>query len=144
MMSLLFNMLSRFVIAFLPRSKHLLISWLWSPSAASSSGKFCVVTKTDHLLAKFSVLLIVEKGWGHVTRYWGVGLEGTGGAQACFPPCPQANISLHLPASWVQGTVSGERPVKHRCDSPPSPPHSPAKEGWAMLPHRPSWVCSKS
>ena len=33
MMSLLFNMLSSFVIAFLPRSKHLLISWLQSPSA---------------------------------------------------------------------------------------------------------------
>ena len=32
-MSLLFNMLSRFVITFLPRSKHLLISWLQSPSA---------------------------------------------------------------------------------------------------------------
>ena len=32
-MSLLFNMLSRFVIAFLPRSKHLFISWLQSPSA---------------------------------------------------------------------------------------------------------------
>ena len=32
-MSLLFNMLSRFVISFLPRSKHLLISWLQSPSA---------------------------------------------------------------------------------------------------------------
>jgi len=32
-MSLFFNMLSRFVIAFLPRSKHLLISWLQSPSA---------------------------------------------------------------------------------------------------------------
>jgi len=31
-MSLLFNMLSRFVIAFLPRSKRLLISWLESPS----------------------------------------------------------------------------------------------------------------
>ena len=30
-MSLLFNMLSRFVMAFLPRSKHLLISWLQSP-----------------------------------------------------------------------------------------------------------------
>ena len=33
-MSLLFNMLSRLVITFLPRSKHLLISWLqwfWSP-----------------------------------------------------------------------------------------------------------------
>ena len=32
-MSLLFNMLSRLVIAFLPRSKHLWISWLQSPSA---------------------------------------------------------------------------------------------------------------
>ena len=31
--SLLFNMLSRFVIVFLPRSKCLLISWLQSPSA---------------------------------------------------------------------------------------------------------------
>ena len=31
--SLLFNMLSRFVIAFLPRNKRLLISWLQSPSA---------------------------------------------------------------------------------------------------------------
>ena len=33
LMSLLFNMLSRLVIAFLPRSKCLLISWLQSPSA---------------------------------------------------------------------------------------------------------------
>ena len=32
-MSLLFNMLSRLVITFLPRSKGLLISWLQSPSA---------------------------------------------------------------------------------------------------------------
>ena len=31
-MSLLFNILSRFVITFLPRSNHLLISWLQSPS----------------------------------------------------------------------------------------------------------------
>ena len=33
LMSLLVNMLSRLVITFLPRSKHLLISWLQSPSA---------------------------------------------------------------------------------------------------------------
>ena len=32
-MSLLFNMLSRLVMSFLPKSKHLLISWLQSPSA---------------------------------------------------------------------------------------------------------------
>ena len=31
-MSLLFNMQSRFVVAFLPRRKRLLISWLWSLS----------------------------------------------------------------------------------------------------------------
>ena len=34
-MSLLFNMLPRLVITFLPRSKHLLILWLQSPSAVT-------------------------------------------------------------------------------------------------------------
>ena len=38
-MSLLLNMLSRLVITFLPRSKHLLISWLQSPSAVSLEPK---------------------------------------------------------------------------------------------------------
>ena len=38
-MSLLFNMLSRLVITFLPRSKHLLISWLQSPSAVMRRGQ---------------------------------------------------------------------------------------------------------
>ena len=38
-MSLLFNMLSRLVISFLPGSKHLLISWLQSPSAVSLEPK---------------------------------------------------------------------------------------------------------
>ena len=32
-MSLLYNMLSRLIIAFFPRSKHLLISWMQSASA---------------------------------------------------------------------------------------------------------------
>ena len=38
-MSLLFNMLSRLVITFLPRSKHLLISWVQSPSAVILESK---------------------------------------------------------------------------------------------------------
>ena len=38
-MSLLFKTLSRFVIAFLPRSKHLLIAWLQSPSTVISKPK---------------------------------------------------------------------------------------------------------
>ena len=38
-MSLVFNMLSRLVIDFLPRSKRLLISWLRSPSAVILESK---------------------------------------------------------------------------------------------------------
>ena len=38
-MSLLFNMLSKLVLAFLPRTKHLLISWLQSPSAVVTEGQ---------------------------------------------------------------------------------------------------------
>ena len=36
-MSLLFNMLPRLVITFLPRSKHFLVSWMRSPSAAQDN-----------------------------------------------------------------------------------------------------------
>ena len=39
-MSLLLNMLSRLVITLLPRSKHLLISWLQSPSAVVLEPKY--------------------------------------------------------------------------------------------------------
>ena len=42
-MSLLLNMLSRLVITLLPRSKHLLISWLQSPSALSYTDCFSTV-----------------------------------------------------------------------------------------------------
>ena len=55
-MSLLFNMLSRLVVAFLPRSKHLLISWLQSPSAVIWEHKkiksvpVCIVSPSLHLV----------------------------------------------------------------------------------------------
>ena len=39
MLSLLFNMLSRFAIVFLPKSKHLLISWLQLPAAETLEPK---------------------------------------------------------------------------------------------------------
>ena len=64
-MSLLFNMLSRLVIAFLPRSKYLLISWLQSPSAVILEPKniksyFLIVSFTDvsRLLLIFNSHLI--------------------------------------------------------------------------------------
>ena len=53
-MSLLLNMLSMFVIAFLPRSKRLLISWLQPPSAVileSKKIKSVTVCLFPHLLA---------------------------------------------------------------------------------------------
>ena len=50
---LLFNMLSRLVITFLPRSKHLLISWLQSPSAVILEPKKLVC----HCLHCFSIYL---------------------------------------------------------------------------------------
>ena len=53
-MSLLFNMLSRLVIAFLPRSKHLLISWLQSVSAVilePKKIKSLTVSIVSHLFA---------------------------------------------------------------------------------------------
>ena len=52
-MSLLFNMLSRFVIAFLPRSKHLLISWLQLSAVILEPKKIKSVTVSivSHLFA---------------------------------------------------------------------------------------------
>ena len=53
-MCLLFNMLSRLVIAFLPRSKRLLISWLQSPSAMILEPKkinLVTVFTVSHLFA---------------------------------------------------------------------------------------------
>ena len=58
-MSLLFNMLSRLVIAFLPRSKHILISWLKSPSAVILEPKKIV----SHCFHCFSIYL----PWGDGT-----------------------------------------------------------------------------
>ena len=50
-MSLLFNMLSRLVITFLPRSKRLLISWLQSPSAVILEPKKLKSATVSYLFA---------------------------------------------------------------------------------------------
>ena len=64
-MSLLFNMLSRLVIVFLPRNKYILISWLQSPSAVilepkkikSVTGKICRYQESKQA---FQVVLVVK------------------------------------------------------------------------------------
>ena len=55
-MSLLFNTPSRFVIAFIPRSKHLLISWLQSPSTVILESKYV----KSHTIPTFSPTICHE------------------------------------------------------------------------------------
>ena len=55
-MSLLFNTPSRFVIAFIPRSKHLLISWLQSPSTVILESKYM----KSHTIPTFSPTICHE------------------------------------------------------------------------------------
>ena len=73
--SLLFNMLSRFFIAFLPRSKHLLISWLQSPSAVILEPK---KIKAVSVSISFPIYLL----WGdgticHDFRFWMLGFKSS-------------------------------------------------------------------
>ena len=68
-MSLLFNMLSRLVLTSLPRSKHLLISWLQSPSAViletpkiksdTVSSSIC-----HELMGHYTMVLVAGSRWG--------------------------------------------------------------------------------
>ena len=60
-MSLLLNMLSRVVITFLPRSKHLLISWLQSPSAVIFGAQ---KNKVSHCFHCFPIYLPRSDGTG--------------------------------------------------------------------------------
>ena len=70
-MSLLFNMLSKLVITFLPRSKHLFISWLQSPSAVILEPK----NKVWHCFHSFPVYFPWSDGTGcHDLRFLNVEL----------------------------------------------------------------------
>ena len=80
--SLLFNMLSRLVITFLPRSKRLLISWLQSPSAVileppkMKSDTVSVSPSIFHEVMGPDVITHIQiSSWSHVRRSWGHGFE---------------------------------------------------------------------
>ena len=82
-MSLLLNMLSRFVITFLPRSKCLLISWLQSPSAVISEPKTIEDKQWDLLYDSGSPnsVLCDTEGWDVV----GCGKEAQAGGGVYTP-----------------------------------------------------------
>ena len=66
-MSLLLNMLSRLVITFLPRSKHLLISWLQSPSAVilepPKIKSATVSTSICHEVMGLDAIILISECW---------------------------------------------------------------------------------
>ena len=62
-MSLLVNMLSRLFIAFLPRNKHLLISWLLSPSTVILEPKMLSVIRITGAIDNCQKMIII--GIGH-------------------------------------------------------------------------------
>ena len=67
-MSLFFNKLSRLVIAFLPRSKHLLILWLLSPAAVILEPKQILLPLFFHFIISFifsSVIITQEAERGN-------------------------------------------------------------------------------
>ena len=84
-MCLLFNMLSRLVITFLPRSKHLLIPWLQSPSAdfEAPQNKICVTVSTlspsiSHEVYKGSIFFHVFTNIYCYLSFWLCGSQQTG------------------------------------------------------------------
>ena len=69
-MSLLYNMLSRLMIAFLPRSKHLLISWVQSPSAVILEPpkiKSVFISTVSHL---FAMKWWDQMPWSEFSERW--------------------------------------------------------------------------
>ena len=99
-MSLLFNALSRFVIAFLPRSDRLLISWLQSPSAVIMEPKKrkSVTASTfspsiyHEVMGPDAMIFSSVQSLSHVGLFEHARLP-------CPPPIPRA-CSNSCPSSW--------------------------------------------
>ena len=74
-MSLLFNMVCRLVVAFLPRSKCLLISWLQSPSAVDFGAQR---NKVSHCFCCFPIYLSWSMGWdAMILVFWMLSFKPT-------------------------------------------------------------------
>ena len=116
-MSLLFNMLSRLVIAFLPRSKRLLISWLQPPSAvileskkvksltvSIASPSIChEVMGPDAMILVFWMLKTSSRGMG---RLWlGAGLGALSVVVSARPPFEGGHHYLH----YLHNTLASDQ-----------------------------------
>ena len=93
-MSLLFNMLPRLVIAFLPRNKHLLYSWLRSPSAVSFSS------------VHFSRLVVSDSLWPHELKHTRL---------PCPSPSPGVCLNLCPLNQWCYLTITSSAALFSFC-----------------------------
>ena len=105
-MSLLFNTLSRLVIDFLPRSKHLLISWLQSPSAVIFSS------------VQFSHSVVSDSLWPHELQH---------ARPLCPSPTPGVHSYSHPSSRWCHPAISSSVVPFSSC-----PQSLPASESFPM------------
>jgi len=113
-MSLLFNMLSRLVITFLPSSKHLLIAWLQSPSAVilelrkTKSATVSTVSASicHEVMGPDAMILVFWIGW-HGCKWKGTSHKQRGQGK---PPAEKAKTWRITRYQLLLGTMRrGER-----------------------------------
>ena len=92
-MSLLFNILSRLAIVFLPRSKHLLIPWLQSPSVVILEPP---QNKVSHFFYFFPIYLPLSDGTGcHDLSFFNGECQATF-FHSPFSPSSRGSLVLHF------------------------------------------------
>ena len=142
-LSLLFNMLSRLVITFLARSKHLLISWLQSPSAVilelpkiksvTVSPSICheVMELDATILVRVwggiqvrlegrgkKKVMLQKLAWGQKCALWLLSTEVLRGT-VCWQLTRSGGSQSQIGGRWrVNGRWGGET-ISGRCDSEP-------------------------
>ena len=94
-MSLLFNMLSRLVITFLPRSKHLLISWLQSQSA--------VILEPPKIIGDWNTKVRSQETPG-VTGKFGLGVRNEAGQRLIAFCQENALVIAYIKCKWIKCT----------------------------------------
>ena len=110
-MSLIFNMLSRLVIDFLPRSKHLLFSWLQSPSVVilePRKKKVCHDTLGLSALETRHFFWLLDIYWPNKTRWQVDGKLHESRHPQGFPSPPNLAVAITVSAhgySWINEQV---------------------------------------
>ena len=128
-MSLLFNMLSRLVITFLPRSKHLLISWyshhlrwLWSPPKIKSDTASTISPSISHeVMGPDAMVLVFWMLSFKPTFYFPLSLSSRGSLVLYFLPrvvsSAYLRLLIFLPAILIPACASSSPAFLMMCSA---------------------------